>query len=103
MEANPPSNKAQPRFRTVMTERFTKPEVIKVTCDIHSGMVGWIAVHDHPYLGVTDARGLARLAGVPAGTHTLEAWHEVLGRVSQDGTVTTGETTRVVRAFPEAR
>jgi plastocyanin len=101
-EANPPINKAQPRFRTVMTETFTKPEVIKVTCDVHSWMVGWIAVHEHPYFGVTDERGVVRIEGVPAGTHTLQAWHEVLGRRSQDVTVNAGETTRVVLAFPRA-
>jgi plastocyanin len=102
-EANPPINKAQPRFKTSMTERFTKPEIIKVTCDVHGWMVGWIAVHEHPYFGVTDERGTARLDGVPAGTHTLEAWHEVLGRLTQDVAVNAGETSRVVLEFPGAR
>jgi len=38
-----------------MTEKFEKPEIIKVTCDVHSWMLGWIAVMPHPFFGVTDA------------------------------------------------
>jgi plastocyanin len=99
-EANPPINKAQPRFKKVMTEEFTKPEVIKVTCDVHSWMRGWVVVLPHPYFGVTDARGSTRIEAVPAGRHTLEAWHETLGRRTQDVTVNAGETVRVVIEFP---
>lgn len=78
-EANPPINKAQPEFKTVMTETFTKPEIVKVTYDIHNWMPGWVAVFPHPYFGVTDDRGVVRIEAVPAGTHTVETWHEELG------------------------
>jgi len=97
---NSPINKAQPRFKKVMTETFTKPEIIKVTCDVHSWMRGWIAVLPHPYFGVTDTRGATRIEAVPAGAHTIEAWHEKLGRRTQDVTVSVGETARVVIEFP---
>src|SRR4029434_7515278 len=30
--ANPSINKAQPKFKKVMTEKFEKPEIIKLTC-----------------------------------------------------------------------
>jgi plastocyanin len=99
-EANPPINKAQPKFKKVMTETFSQPEVIRVTCDVHSWMLGWIAVLPHPYFGVTDERGTTHIAGVPAGAHTLEVWHEALGRLSQDVAVKAGETTRLVLAYP---
>src|SRR2546429_8196442 len=42
--ANPAINKAQPKFKKTMTEKFEKPEVIKLTCDVHSWMLGWVAV-----------------------------------------------------------
>jgi plastocyanin len=100
-EANPSINKAQPRFKKVMTETFTKPEMIKVTCDVHSWMQGWIAVLPHPYFGVTDATGATQIAQVPAGSHTVEVWHETLGRRTQDVTVKPGETTRLVVAYTE--
>jgi hypothetical protein len=101
-EKNPTIDEAQPKFKKVMTETFNQPEVIKVTGDVHSWMLGWIVVLPHPYFGVTDARGLTRIEGVPAGSHTVEAWHEVLGRRTQDVQVKAGETARVVLAFPKA-
>jgi hypothetical protein len=41
--ANPTINKAQPKFKKVMTEKFEKPEVVRVQCDVHSWMQGWLA------------------------------------------------------------
>jgi plastocyanin len=101
-KANPSINKAQPKFKKVMTETFDKPEFIKVTCDVHSWMLGWIAVFPHPYFGVTDERGVTRIVGVPAGSHTVEIWHERLGKRRQDVTVKAGETAQVVFEFPRA-
>ena len=79
---------------------MSKPEIIKVTCDVHSWMRGWIAVLPHPYFGVTDSRGAARIEAVSVGRHTVEAWHEKLGRRTQEVTVQAGETARVVIEFP---
>jgi hypothetical protein len=101
-EANEAINKAQPKFKKVMTESFTKPEMIRVTCDVHSWMNGWIAVLPHPYFGVTDARGVTRVEGVPPGAHTVEVWHEQLGRRTADVTVKSGETAAIVVAFPKS-
>jgi plastocyanin len=101
-EANPSINKAQPGFKKVMTETFTKPEIIKVTCDVHSWMLGWLVVMPHPYFGVTDERGTTRIEGVPAGSHTVEVWHETLGKQTRDVTVKPGETTEVVVAMTKA-
>jgi hypothetical protein len=93
--ANPPINKAQPKFKKVMTEKFEKPEVIKVTCDVHSWMLGWIAVMPHPYFGITDANGVAKIENVPAGKQTIEVWHETLGKVTKDVDVKAGQTAKV--------
>jgi plastocyanin len=92
---NPPINKAMPRFRTSMTEQFDRPEVFKVTCDVHSWMEGWVAVFDHPYFGVTDESGTVRIANVPPGTHTIELWHEELGTRTEEVEVREGEVTAV--------
>ena len=66
-----------------MTEKFEKPEIIKVTCDVHSWMLGWIAVMPHPFFGVTDGNGVAKIENVPAGKQTIEVWHETLGKHDQ--------------------
>jgi plastocyanin len=93
--ANPPINKAQPKFKKVMTEKFEKPEIIKVTCDVHSWMLGWIAVMPHPFFGISDGNGMAKIENVPAGKQTIEVWHETLGKVTKDVEVKPGQTAKV--------
>jgi plastocyanin len=76
---NPPFNKPQPKFKKTMQATFTKPETIKITCDAHAWMSGWIVVHEHPYYTVTDESGRFVLTNVPSGEYTLRVWHEALG------------------------
>jgi hypothetical protein len=45
---------------------------------------------------------VTRIEGVPAGRHTIEVWHEKLGRRSADVTVTAGATAEVRVEFPRA-
>ncbi|HEY7364669.1 MAG TPA: hypothetical protein VIE37_11210 [Methylomirabilota bacterium] len=93
--ANPSINKAQPKFKKVMTEKFEKPEIIKVTCDVHSWMLGWVAVVPTSFFGVTTDSGMAKIDNVPAGKHKVEVWHETLGQQSKDVEVKTGQATKV--------
>jgi plastocyanin len=93
--ANPTINKAQPKFKKTMKEKFEKPEVIKITCDVHSWMLGWVAVVPSPFFGVTDANGAAKIENVPAGKHTVEVWHETLGKQTREVEVKAGQTTKV--------
>ena len=93
--ANSSINKAQPKFKKVMTEKFDKPEFIKVTCDVHSWMLGWIAVLPNPFFGVTGANGAARIENVPPGKYTLDVWHETLGKQTKDVEVKAGQTVKV--------
>ncbi len=93
--ANPSINKAQPKFKKTMTEKFEKPEIIKLTCDVHSWMLGWIAVMPHPFFGVTDGNGAAKIENVPPGKHTVEVWHETLGKATKEVEVKAGQTTKV--------
>ena len=93
--ANPSINKAQPKFKKVMTEKFEKPEIIKLTCDVHSWMLGWVAVMPHPFFGVTDGNGVTKIENVPAGKQTIEVWHETLGKQTKEVEVKAGQTTKV--------
>jgi plastocyanin len=92
--ANPSINKAQPKFKKVMTEKFEKPEIIKLTCDVHSWMLGWVAVTPG-VAAVTDANGVAKLENVPAGKQKIEVWHETLGKQDKEVEVKAGQTTKV--------
>lgn len=93
--ANPGLNKAQPRFKKVMTEEFGKPEFIRVECDVHSWMEAWIAVMPNPYFGVTDDDGLTTIEDAPAGRRTVEVWHPILGPQTKEVEVKAGQTVKV--------
>ena len=88
-------NKAQPKFKTKMTEKFEKAELIKVQCDAHGWMSAWILVHDHPYYSLTDDKGQFKLTDVPPGTYTLEVWQESLGKQTKQITVKDKEQVKV--------
>lgn len=93
--ANPSINKAQPKFKKVLTEKFTKPETIKVTCDAHNWMLGWAVVSDNPYVAVTDEKGEFTLKDVPPGNYKLEIWQESLGKTVKEVTVKAKEVAKV--------
>jgi plastocyanin len=92
--ANASINKAQPKFKKTMTEKLEKPEFVKVTCDVHSWMLGWVAVVPGP-AAVTDANGVAKLENVPAGKQKIEVWHETLGKQEREVEVKAGQVTKV--------
>jgi hypothetical protein len=92
--ANPSINKAQPKFKKTMTEKLEKPEFVKITCDVHSWMLGWVAVV--PGLaGVTDKDGVTKIENVPAGKQKIEVWHETLGKQEKEVDVKAGQVTKV--------
>lgn len=92
---NPSFNKAQPGFKKVISAKFEKSEFIKIRCDAHSWMSGWIVVQDSPYYAVTDANGSFKLENVPPGKHKIEVWHETLGKIEKEVDVKAGATTKV--------
>jgi plastocyanin len=92
--ANPAINKAQPKFKKSMTEKFAKPEVIKVQCDAHAWMHGWIVVTDSP-AAVTDEKGGFKIENVPPGKHKVEVLHPVVGKQTKEVEVKAGQETKV--------
>jgi plastocyanin len=92
---NPPLNRAQPKFKKTLNETFAKPEMVKLTCDVHGWMSGWLVVQDHPYYVVTDEKGAFKLTDVPAGDYELKVWQEKLGETTQKVTVQPGADTTV--------
>jgi plastocyanin len=69
---------------------FTAREVmVLLKCDVHGWMQAYAGILDHPYFAVTSEGGKFQLKNLPAGTYTVEAWHEKLPAQTQ--TVTIGE------------
>ena len=96
---NRPVNKAHPKFLPRLRIKLNHPEIVHVKCDAHEWMSGWIAVAAHPYYAVTDANGSYSLEGVPAGTYTLQFWHEQLGTQTQQVTVAANGRAQVDAAY----
>jgi plastocyanin len=82
-------NRTQPKGRTIPIT-FSRPEIVRIDCDLHSWMRGWVVVAPHPFYALSDARGRFKLDNVPAGQYTLRVWHERLGELSRPVTVTEG-------------
>jgi hypothetical protein len=73
-----------------LPKTFEYPETIKITCDVHKWMSAWLIVQNNPYYAITDESGRFKLEGVPAGTYTVQAWQESLGKSTQEVTVSAG-------------
>ncbi len=65
-----------------MTLTFDRPGVIEVRCADHGRIYAYIIVKENPYFAVTDPKGRFKIATVPPGHYTLQAWYEgqVVGR-----------------------
>ncbi len=55
---------------------FDRPGVVRVFCNVHHGMVGYVLVLDTPFFTSPDDQGRFRLSGLPEGPGTLTVWHE---------------------------
>lgn len=70
-----------PEKGSSVTKPLPRDGLMEVTCDSHPWMHGYIQILDHPYGVVTNAKGEFSIKDIPAGTYTVEAWHEALGKV----------------------
>ncbi len=81
-------------------KKFSTTEVmVEFKCDIHSWMGARVGVLDHPFYAVSAADGSFALPKLPAGTYTVEAIHEELGKQSQEITVVDGQPLEIELTF----
>ena len=92
---NPTFNRTQPKGRTIPIV-FRRPEIIRIDCDLHPWMRAWVVVAEHPFYAVTNQRGEFVFENIPPGTYPLQVWHESLGVVKKDVTVSDGVTALTV-------
>jgi plastocyanin len=99
-KANSEFNTGQPVKDMKTTHTFTQKEVmVPFKCDVHGWMNAYVGVLDHPYFAITNDAGKFELNKLPAGTYTVEAWHEKLGAQSQSVTLADNETKEVSFTF----
>ena len=65
--------------------------LIKFKCDVHPWMLGYVMVQNNPFFAVTGDDGSFKIADVPPGEYTVEAWHEKLGTKTAKLTVAAGK------------
>jgi plastocyanin len=83
-------NISQPKAGMTNQFRFKEERMLKLRCDVHGWMTSWIGVVDHPYFAVTAADGTFEIRDVPAGSRSVEIWHEQLGPVKKNVQVKAG-------------
>ena len=88
-------NVALPEKDQKVTKVLKSPGTVKVDCDAHGWMLGWVQVVDNPYFFQTGDDGTFSIADVPPGDHTLVAWQEWLGETEIPVSVRAGETTEL--------
>jgi hypothetical protein len=90
-KANDEFNFGQQPKTPAVTRTFDEPEIgVSFRCDVHGWMRSYANVVTHPFFAVTKPDGTFEIKGLPAGTYTIEAWHERLGTQTQQVTITDG-------------
>ena len=88
-------NVALPEKDQKVTKVLKQPGTVRVDCDAHGWMLGWVHVVDNPYFFQTGEDGTFSIADVPPGEYTLAVWQEWLGETEFPITVTASGTTEL--------
>jgi hypothetical protein len=74
-------NVALPNQGQRIKRPLKRPGLVRVECDAHGWMLGWVYVADNPYYAITGKDGTFTIANVPPGSYTLVGWQEYTGPV----------------------
>jgi len=72
---------------------FEHPGIVRIYCNIHPQMSGFLIVRDNPYWARVGADGSYTIPNVPAGSWVVKAWHERSGDSAQTVRVTDAGST----------
>lgn len=78
------------------THTFQVAGSVKLGCNIHDAMRGYIRVTDTPFAGKTDAQGNLTLTGMAAGAARVTVWHPQLR-----GAANEAQSTLAITAGPQ--
>jgi hypothetical protein len=78
-----------------MTSKIRATGLLKLACDTHAWMRGYIYVFDHPFFAVTDERGEFSIPDLPPGRYVVRAWHEEAGILTREIAVSEDGDTRI--------
>jgi carboxypeptidase family protein len=92
-------NKSQPPGSPPIVDKYDKPEMIPVKCNIHPWMHGTFAVLKNSHYAISAEDGGFTLPNLPPGKYTVTAFHESYGDQSQEVTISGSETKTVSFTF----
>jgi len=97
---NSPFNLGMPIKGMKLKKTFDKPEhMVKIVCDVHPWMNGYVGVMAHPYFFTTGKDGLFEIGNLPPGEYVIAAWQERLGEKTQTIKVGPNETKELKFVF----
>jgi len=89
-------NVSQPKAGMVQQFTLTGEEtMLRIACDVHRWMITYVGILTHPYFATTGVAGNYEIANVPAGSYTIQSWHEKYGVKSEKVIVRSGAATTV--------
>ena len=93
---NRPFNISQPAAGMTTSRVFTASEVmLPFECNVHGWMHAYAGVLPHPFFSTTGPDGTFTIRNLPAGTYTIDAWHDSFGEATATVTVHEAETSTV--------
>jgi len=54
---------------------FDKKGIVRLGCNIHDWMMGYIYIVDTPFFALSDGQGKLSIDGLPAGEYSMHIWH----------------------------
>lgn len=96
-------NFGQPAKTPPVSRVFNQAEIgLPFKCDVHGWMNAYVNVVPHPFFAVTKDDGSFEIKGLPAGSYTLELWHERLGTQTLPVIVDAAAPAKVSASFSTA-
>ncbi len=94
-------NVSQPKQGSVTKKKvkLKRGAGMKLECDAHDFMHGFVFVAKNPYYAVVAEDGTYTINDIPAGKYKIKAWHGTLGEKKGKAVVTAGGTTNVDFTF----
>jgi plastocyanin len=93
-------NQVQILGGTPIEKTFRHAEIfIPIKCNQHPWMKAFVSVFTHPFFAVTGKDGSFKIEGLPPGTYTLVARHEVFGEQTFEVTINPREAKNVSFTF----
>ncbi len=89
-------NVSQAKTGTIKKKvNLKRGSAMKVECDAHDFMHGFVFVAKSPYFAVVDEDGGYAIDGIPPGRYTIKAWHGTLREQKAEVEITGGKTATV--------